>query len=116
MTTSMGYLLPGALALAIMLGPGTDSTVTQKLPGYGGVLPIPFATDDTSALFSSTSEIIAPRHSEGRVERGRILYANDRASKASAAQADPVRTARAKRPPCTTSSLLQSRTLAQPNG
>ena len=115
MMTSMGYLLPGVLAVAIMVGPGADSTLTQKLPGYGGVLPIPFATDDASALLMSPTDIIAPRHTEGRIERGRILYANDRAPKA-ATQSEPVRTARAKRSPCTTSSLLQSRTQAQPNG
>jgi len=112
MMPSMGSLLPGVLAVAIMIGPGTDSTLTQKLPGYGGVLPIPFAADDAS-MFLSPTEIIAPRHTEGRTERGRILYANDRAPKAP--QPEPVRTARAKRPPCTTS-LLQSRTPAQPNG
>ena len=111
MMTSMGSLLPGVLAVALTFGPGTDSTLT-RLPGYGGVLPIPFATDDVSMILSPV-EIIAPRHTEGRIERGRILYANDRAPKAS--QSEPVRTARAKRSPCTTSSLLQSRTSAQPN-
>jgi hypothetical protein len=110
MMTSMGSLLPGVLAAAIILGPGTDTTLT-RLPGYGGVLPIPFVADDAS-LILSPDEIIAPRHTEGRTERGRILYANDRAPKAT--QVDPVRTARAKRSPCN-SSLLQSRTSAQPN-
>lgn len=110
MMTSMGSLLPGVLAVAIIIGPGTDSTLTQR-PGYGGVLPIPFVTDDAS-LILSPDEIIAPRHSVGRTERGRILYANDRAPKAP--QPEPVRTARDKRSPCN-SSLLQSRTSAQPN-
>jgi len=112
MMTSMGSLLPGVLAVALIVGPGTDSTLTQRLPGYGGVLPIPFVTDDVS-LILSPDEIIAPRHTVGRTERGRILYANDRAPKAQ--PPEPVRTARAKRSSPCNSSLLQSRTSAQPN-
>jgi len=111
MMTSMGYLLPGVFAVAIMFGPGPDSTLT-KLPGYGGVLPVPFVTDDASALLSPT-ETIAPRHTERKA--GRVLYANDRAPKAP--QAEPVRTAKAAKrtaAPCNPT-LLQSRTAAQPN-
>jgi len=115
MLTSLGSLLPAVLAVAITFGPGPDST-SAKLPGYGGVLPLPFAADD-AALLLSPAEIIAPRHTERRTERGRILYANDRAPKAAPSPGEPVRTARLKRPPCTTtSSLLQSRASAQPNG
>jgi hypothetical protein len=111
MMPSMGFLLPGVFAVAIMFGPGTDSTLT-KLPGYGGVLTIPFAADEASTLLSP-AEILGPRHTERR-SGGRVLYSNDRAPKAP--QPEPVRTARVKRPvsPCTTS-LLQSRTSAQPN-
>jgi hypothetical protein len=111
MMTSMGFLLPGVFAVAVMFGPGTDTTFAQR-PGYGGVLPIPFAADEASMLLSP-AEIIAPRHTERR-SGGRVLYSNDRASKA--VQTEPVQTARVKRivSPCTTS-LLPSRTSAQPN-
>src|SRR4051794_37895872 len=112
MPSSKGSVLAGVFVLAVLLGPGTDSTLTQRLPGYGGVLPIPFAADEGTAVMSSV-EILGPKHTEGRIERGRVLYANDHAPKSS--DAPPVRTARAKqRPPCTTS-LVQSRSSAAPN-
>ena len=106
MKSSAGTLLPGALALVLAIGPGADSTRTQ-VPGYGGVLPLPAPVEEIP-LAPSLDELLGTRHAEGRASTGRVLYANDRTSR----PAEPVRTARSKRPG---SELVQSRSSAAPN-
>jgi len=107
MKSSAGTLLTGALALVLALGPGADSTLTQ-VPGYGGVLPLPLPGEDVAAAMT-LADLLGTRHVDGRTAPGRVLYANDRASR----PAEPVRTARVKRP--TPQELVQSRSSAAPN-
>lgn len=107
MKTCRGILVPGGLALALTLGVGPDSTLTQ-ISGYGGVLPLPLMSEATSSTMPRL-EILSPRGSDARAERGRVLYANDRSSRNTEAPRAP----RDKRP-CTTS-LATGRTSATPN-
>lgn len=107
MKTSIGSLLPGAVLLALVVVPASDTTLT-RLPGYGGVIPVPFVSEELISAVTRL-EILSSRASEGKEGRGRVLYANDHASRGS----ETVRTARDKRP-CS-QSLAPSRTSATPN-
>ena len=59
-----------------VVGVRPDST-SARLPGYGGVLPVPVATDAAG----DSVDPIAIRHVAGLIERGRILYAAGHAPK-----------------------------------
>ncbi len=63
-----------AVALTVA-GVRTDST-TARLPGYGGVLPVPAADTDAEPL-----DLVALRHLDVGAERGRVLYAAGHAPK-----------------------------------
>lgn len=106
MKRSAGILVPGVLALVLAIGPGADSTRTQ-VPGYGGVLPLPFPVEDLTA--ATLDDLLGTRRVDGHASTGRVLYANDRASR----PAEPVRSARVRRP--TPQELVQSRSSAAPN-
>lgn len=58
-----------AVALTV-IGTRSDST-SARLPGYGGVLPVPVASDSAG----DSVDPIAIRHVAGLIERGRVLYA-----------------------------------------
>lgn len=58
-----------AIAVTVV-GVRSDST-SARLPGYGGVLPVPVATDAAG----DSLDPIAIRHLTGLIERGRVLYA-----------------------------------------
>ena len=107
MKTSTGVLLSGALALLIVIGPGADSTRTQ-VPGYGGVLPLPSPIEEIP-LVISLDELLGTQHQQGRVAPGRVLYANDRASRVE----EPMRSTRTRRPG--PQNLVQSHSSAAPN-
>jgi len=107
MKSSAVSLLPGVLALVLAIGPGADSTLTQ-VPGYGGVLPLPLSVEELPAAVT-LSDLLGTVRVDGRASTGRVLYANDRASR----PAESVRTARARRP--TPQELVQSRNSAAPN-
>jgi len=64
-----------AIALTVV-GVRSDST-SARVPGYGGVLPVPVATDAAG----DSVDPIAIRHVAGLIERGRVLYAAGHAPK-----------------------------------
>lgn len=53
-----------------VVGVRTDST-SARLPGYGGVLPVPAVDDGNGAPL----DLAALRHMDAGAERGRVLYA-----------------------------------------
>lgn len=53
-----------------VVGVRTDSTST-RLPGYGGVLPMPAVADDDA----DPLDLAALRHVDGGADHGRVLYA-----------------------------------------
>lgn len=59
-----------------VIGVRTDSTST-RLPGYGGVLPVPAVVDDDG----DPLDIAALRHIDGGADHGRVLYAAGHAVK-----------------------------------
>lgn len=64
-----------AVALTV-IGVRSDST-SARAPGYGGVIPVPVATDAAG----DSVDPIALRHVAGLIERGRVLYAAGHAPK-----------------------------------
>ena len=85
----------------------TDPTHHPTGTGYGGVLPIP--TPVGASLTSSRADaMVEPRH-DGRVQRGRVLYAPGHEP------ATAVAATKAHRVPCPERRVVQGHTPASPN-
>ena len=90
----------GAFGFLVVVGTSAPSDTTRHVYGYGGILPIPPAAAGGDEATAPTPDILGQRRSTQRIEKGRVLYANERVSAPVGAQAPrPVSsTARAKRP------------------
>lgn len=85
----------------------SDPTRHPTGTGYGGVLPVP--TPNGSILTGSRVDaMVEPRH-DGRVQRGRVLYAPGHEP------ATAVAAAKARRAPCPERRVVQGHTPTTPN-
>ena len=85
----------------------SDPTRRPTGIGYGGVLPVP-SPAGSAATTARIDPTVEPRH-DGRVQRGRVLYAPGHEP------ATAVAAAKARKVPCPASRVVQGRTPTAPN-
>jgi hypothetical protein len=99
-------VVPLFMVIAGVTAPN-DPTRRSTSTGYGGVLPLP--TPVSSVLASSRVDAsVEPRH-DGRVQRGRILYAPGHEP------VTAVAASKAHKSPCPERRVVQGRASASPN-
>src|SRR5690242_18592690 len=103
----LGQVSRVAPVMLLVIGiPSHPDPINKRVTGTAGILPIPAAPATSS---NTRSELIAPENRrDARAERGRVLYADGRASR------DSAETRAVRHHLCPDQRVVQTRTSANP--